>query len=441
MAEAPFSRESKKSTNGWAVAFYTLLLIGSLWHALELKWPDTEFLYLYFLGLTVVGWGLRHRLRRSGIFTSLVLSSFGLALIFRPAAPRLLIFYLLVAWIPVGFYFYCRRRKTATLLVSVFFVCLMGDLLNGFHLARGVYLAKRPSVPLGVDSHLKENQLPLKRVAQSIPDDLESLNEYLRDKETVHYLSLLKRENTVFSESSKDPIKQFPTPFETAYYGTRALSFLLPKYYYELVHANFPPYVLENLFALRKSNLQFKKGLLSSSQAELIRFFKDQRQGEELLKRFLFMEPNNEFRSQVRTVPIDKAVKELGPLLDSTIEVESYKNNSVHLTVETQKAGYIYWSDGFDPEWSAHINGTKAPIFRVNKNFKAVLVKTGRSQVQFTYWPKWFMTALVFFYGAFFAACLAACLSFLNLGFLNRKLLIRSLSFRQKSAVLTNQNG
>ena len=61
--------------------------------------------------------------------------------------------------------------------------------------------------------------------------------------------------------------------------------------------------------------------------------------------------------------------------------------NSQLFSVQTNKTALFYVSDGYFPGWKAMVNGEESHVYRVNYNFRAVLVPLGESQVEFRYDP------------------------------------------------------
>lgn len=61
--------------------------------------------------------------------------------------------------------------------------------------------------------------------------------------------------------------------------------------------------------------------------------------------------------------------------------------NNQKFAVETNKPALFYISDTYFPGWSAKINNKESKIYQANYNFRAVLVPTGKSILEFSYEP------------------------------------------------------
>lgn len=67
-------------------------------------------------------------------------------------------------------------------------------------------------------------------------------------------------------------------------------------------------------------------------------------------------------------------------LVDSTINTQKFM-------VNTDQPAFFYISDTFSPGWKALVNGQDTKIYRANYNFRAVLVPSGNSILEFAYVP------------------------------------------------------
>lgn len=72
---------------------------------------------------------------------------------------------------------------------------------------------------------------------------------------------------------------------------------------------------------------------------------------------------------------------------DPEVRLESYRRNSIALSVDAPRAGLVYASESFFDGWSASVNGTPARILPANYAFRAVEVPAGRARIEFSYWP------------------------------------------------------
>jgi hypothetical protein len=72
---------------------------------------------------------------------------------------------------------------------------------------------------------------------------------------------------------------------------------------------------------------------------------------------------------------------------DPGVAIESYRFNSMRLTVDAPRPGLVYASESFFDGWTATVNGLPAPILPANYAFRAVEVPAGRATVEFRYQP------------------------------------------------------
>jgi len=72
---------------------------------------------------------------------------------------------------------------------------------------------------------------------------------------------------------------------------------------------------------------------------------------------------------------------------DSPVLVSRFERNRYTLLVDAPRAGMLYCSVSRFPGWRVRVNGRSAGIAPANYGFSAVEVPTGRSTVEFRYWP------------------------------------------------------
>ena len=119
------------------------------------------------------------------------------------------------------------------------------------------------------------------------------------------------------------------------------------------------------------------------------------------------------------------------PLFDGKKVVESptgfayrareYAHGNFTIDVRAERAGILYFADGYDESWSAFIDDKPVPIVRANKNFKAVALPAGEHAVHFLYRPWGFLVAAGLFYLVFVLSITIAIV-------LQRRVKIRGLS-------------
>jgi hypothetical protein len=71
----------------------------------------------------------------------------------------------------------------------------------------------------------------------------------------------------------------------------------------------------------------------------------------------------------------------------SPVDVKGYTNNSVTLSVNNSREGYIILTDTFFPGWKAYVDGNKEEIKKTALAFRAVYLEPGNHEVVFKYQP------------------------------------------------------
>lgn len=74
---------------------------------------------------------------------------------------------------------------------------------------------------------------------------------------------------------------------------------------------------------------------------------------------------------------------------DSTSEItwSAYASQQSSLTTDRQQPGLLVVSDSFYPGWKAFVDGTEAPLLKVNYFMRGIIVDKGRHQVLFVFQP------------------------------------------------------
>lgn len=78
--------------------------------------------------------------------------------------------------------------------------------------------------------------------------------------------------------------------------------------------------------------------------------------------------------------------------VENSIQIKSARKTRLSLMVNTKDEGLLVYSDSFYPGWKAKVDSKEVKIYAANINSKAIIVPTGTHDVEFTYFPKWFMT-------------------------------------------------
>lgn len=77
--------------------------------------------------------------------------------------------------------------------------------------------------------------------------------------------------------------------------------------------------------------------------------------------------------------------------VDNSVQIKSTRKNRLSLMVNTKDEGLLVYSDSFYPGWKAKVDSKEVKIYAANINSKAIIVPTGTHNVEFTYFPKWFI--------------------------------------------------
>jgi hypothetical protein len=70
-----------------------------------------------------------------------------------------------------------------------------------------------------------------------------------------------------------------------------------------------------------------------------------------------------------------------------SIQIEHFAADSIRLRVRTRRPALLVYADGYDPEWSASVDGASVAVYPADVIGKAVPVPAGESRVDFVYRP------------------------------------------------------
>jgi hypothetical protein len=77
------------------------------------------------------------------------------------------------------------------------------------------------------------------------------------------------------------------------------------------------------------------------------------------------------------------------PTQPAQAAIRIYQPEQVVIDVQTAAPGYLLLTDAYYPGWVAQVNGSPAPLWRADVQFRAVPVPAGVSEVVFEYRPAW----------------------------------------------------
>ena len=69
------------------------------------------------------------------------------------------------------------------------------------------------------------------------------------------------------------------------------------------------------------------------------------------------------------------------------VRIDSYKSNTVDLTVNSPSRQFLFMSDSYYPGWKAYVDDEETEILRANYLFRAIIIEPGEHRVRFEYDP------------------------------------------------------
>ncbi len=220
----------------------------------------------------------------------------------------------------------------------------------------------------------------------------------------MQQLALLHRRPFVFQSSVNGPYM-----FRATLKGKRWASVLLNRPYFELIHSNVPAEAIAAMTAYKREILQFKSSAIPLEDSEILGFLEKlgPKASLELLKNTILISGDEP--------PIPKFHEGQGT--NFTFNPVSYTHNHMEIDVHADRAGFLYWADGFNPWWSAKMDGNETRLLRANFNFKAVYLPAGNHRVEFTFFPLPFVIGLFLYFSAIVVSLgLATWLEFFQSG-------------------------
>lgn len=73
--------------------------------------------------------------------------------------------------------------------------------------------------------------------------------------------------------------------------------------------------------------------------------------------------------------------------LNSSVKLISYQPDKIEINTNSDKDALLFISDNYYPGWEVKIDGESGKIYRADYSFRAVLIKKGKHEVVFSYYP------------------------------------------------------
>jgi len=78
-----------------------------------------------------------------------------------------------------------------------------------------------------------------------------------------------------------------------------------------------------------------------------------------------------------------------------TVEINSYKSNTIDLTAISNIQQLLFLGDSYYPGWKVYVDGEEKEILRANYLFRAVVVESGEHKIRFEYDPLSFKIGMI----------------------------------------------
>lgn len=197
----------KNAISGRAVwlCLFSSVIAGTLYAMAKVArsgFPLASYLFLFSVPAVIVGWWLRRRLGRVGIYASMLVGHLGAVMLLSANRGRFALYALLALVIPATVFLFLRRpgatramgpALAASIVVGVFSAALVGDLLYSARKSKFLYNGQ-PHVGrmMGIDTRPMSPVFPQER--HTFPSAWTTTTGH-----TIRYPSILYRQPFVFS--------------------------------------------------------------------------------------------------------------------------------------------------------------------------------------------------------------------------------------------------
>lgn len=381
-----------------SIILFSSCTIFSFYLITNLSFPAINWIFCFFLIIFIVGCFLKRDLHEDGLFISLIVSHITVVLILTPNPIKFVGYTASVLGIPIVLFISKRWLNTAMrglpfVLLFFFSTNLTFDLIYTFKNSSSLYKDINNPVVTGVINTRVEKPF-LCQDRAIYPQEIKTSYE-----RGMRYLELLYRRPFAFSSIRDGNTQLQPDTFEYALKSVRWSSFLLLRNYFELIHMDVSPVILEEIFAIGKPLFQFKQRILCIDEADVSDLFGQlgTTKSVELLQESIIINENTNSLSGKDVVSYIEGKEEDGFLY----VIKRYGHDYFDMEVFLNKDGFLYWADGYDKDWHAYINKKEVPVYRANINFKAIYIPKGANNITFLYNPILFKIGLFIFYGVF----------------------------------------
>ncbi|MBF0440540.1 MAG: hypothetical protein HQK54_01425 [Oligoflexales bacterium] len=246
-----------------------------------------------------------------------------------------------------------------------------------------------------------------------------------RRKQVIRYPEILKRQTYAFSPAFGTGPSDINKVWENELHKTRWNSFYYPLNYYRLIRSSLPPNVIKEALSIDKPLIQFKHGFIQANLENLTSYlqqYTDDEQGQ-LLNNYFFILKNSDpmssaeqislFDSGGRSVPLSSLNIKISQANSFKYTVKKYNYNSIEMEVFSEENGFLYWADGYNSRWQAHVDNKPADILNANVDFKAIAISKGVSMIKFDFDHWKFIVSLYIFYGTILTALILITVTYL----------------------------
>ena len=226
-----------------------------------------------------------------------------------------------------------------------------------------------------------------------------------KNYQVVRYPELLARIGVALEVPRSYPLSSYIADANYLLGKPRWNTLIMIPAYRDLILSGLDAKIIEAIFAIGAPTVQFRQ------EAQITKdFIADVRSLNDDAVKILL----NTVFLDAQTIPTGWTAKSYTkPSKKAVITMTAATYDNVSITVRAETAGFLYFIDGFSPDWKATINGVSAHIFRANGNFKAVEVPAGISRINFIYQPVAQIFAIRLFFAAQIISAIMALLCYL----------------------------